>query len=244
MPTLSKGTFFPHCVCRVSEHFKVNQTFNKALLKCLLNTGKYEATITFLWSLLQCLTILTVMKFFFMSSLNTVFTLSSSELHPVFHTNTKYSGRITFSDQLATPCLMHPKLLFALLAARAHCWLMLSLLLTSTPRSLSAELLSHRLSPSLCLCPALLHPNCSTCPCWISCHIWSLYPSVSLCKVSQPIPQKVNSTFQFSICQQICLGRIPLLHPDHWQKKKYWIKLALELSTEEMLLVRLATSQR
>ena len=185
-------------------------------------------------------------EIFLHSSLNTVFTLSSSELHPVFHTNAKYSGRITFSDQLATPCLMHPKLLFALLAARAHCWLMLSLLLTSTPRSLSAELLSHRLSPSLCLCPALLHPNCSTrtCPCWISCHIWSLYPSVSLCKVSQPIPQKVNSTFQFSICQQICLGHIPLLHPDHWQKKKYWIKLALELSTEEMLLVRLATSQR
>ena len=53
-------------------------------------------------------------------------------------TNTKYSGIITSFDWLVILCLMHLRMQFALLAARAHYWLILSLLLTSTPRSLSA----------------------------------------------------------------------------------------------------------
>jgi len=38
------------------------------------------------------------------------------------------------------------------LAARAHCWLMVNLSSTRTPRSLSAELLSSRSTPSLYWC--------------------------------------------------------------------------------------------
>jgi len=36
---------------------------------------------------------------------------------------------------------MHPRMPLAFLAARAHCWLMVNLSSTRTPRSLSAELL-------------------------------------------------------------------------------------------------------
>lgn len=55
---------------------------------------------------------------------------------------------------------MHPKTRFTLLAMRACYWLMLSLLLTSTPKSLSTGLFASHLSPRLYLCPTLLHPKC------------------------------------------------------------------------------------
>lgn len=85
-------------------------------------------------------------------------------------TSTKHSGRIPSCDRLATLCLMHPQKWFALLVARAHCWLMRSLLSTSTPRSLSAGLLSGHSPPCLCLCLALLCPGAehSICLCWMS----------------------------------------------------------------------------
>ena len=75
-------------------------------------------------------------------------------------TNAEYSGMITSFDRLVMLCLMHPRMRFALLAARAHCWLISSLLSTNTPRSLSAGLLSSHSSPNLYLCPVLLHPRC------------------------------------------------------------------------------------
>lgn len=160
-----------------------------------------------------------------------------------FHTKAKHSG-ITFSHQIAMLCLMHPKLLFTFLAARTHCWLMLSLLLTSTPTSLTAGLLSHHLFPSLCLCPALLHSNCSTstCPCWISCRIWSLYQSISHWKVSHLIPSFRKSTAPFSLVFVSKFGYIPLLHPDHWQK--ILNQTGPRIEPWGTLLVRLATSQR
>ena len=40
---------------------------------------------------------------------------------------------------------MHPRIPLAFLAARAHCWLMVNLSSTRTPRSLSTELLSSRI---------------------------------------------------------------------------------------------------
>ena len=43
------------------------------------------------------------------------------------HTNTKYNGTITSFDQLVLLHLMHPVMWYALLAARARCWLLLSL---------------------------------------------------------------------------------------------------------------------
>ena len=42
------------------------------------------------------------------------------------HTNAKYSRRITILYHLAALCLMHPTMQFALLAARAHHWPLLS----------------------------------------------------------------------------------------------------------------------
>lgn len=59
-------------------------------------------------------------------------------------------------------CLIHSNMQHAVLVVRAYCWLMLSLLSSSTPRSLSAELLSSHPSPSLYLCLTLHHPRCRT----------------------------------------------------------------------------------
>lgn len=49
-------------------------------------------------------------------------------------------GRITPLDLLATPLLMQPRMLLLFLAARAHRWLMLTLLSARTPRSFAAKL--------------------------------------------------------------------------------------------------------
>jgi len=57
---------------------------------------------------------------------------------------------------------MHPRIPLAFLAARGHCWLMVNLSSTRTPRSLSAELLSSRSAPSLSWCMGLFLPRCRT----------------------------------------------------------------------------------
>ena len=54
---------------------------------------------------------------------------------------------------------MHPRIP---LAARAHCWLTVNLSSTSTPRSLSAQLLSSRSAPSLYWYMTLFLPRCRT----------------------------------------------------------------------------------
>lgn len=65
-----------------------------------------------------------------------------AEAAPIINTNTSF-------DWMAMMCLVYPKMQFALLAARAQCWLMLSLLSTNTPRCLFSELLSSHSSLSL-----------------------------------------------------------------------------------------------
>ena len=55
---------------------------------------------------------------------------------------------------------MHPRIPLSFLAARAHCWLMVNLSSTRTSRSLSAELLSSRSTPSLYRCMGLFLPRC------------------------------------------------------------------------------------
>ena len=57
---------------------------------------------------------------------------------------------------------MHPRMPLAFLAARAHCWLIVNLSSTRTPRFLSAELLSSRSIPSLYWCMGLFLPRCRT----------------------------------------------------------------------------------
>ena len=74
--------------------------------------------------------------------------------------NTKYSGIMTSFDWLVMLCFVQPRMQFVLLATRAHCWLILSLLSTSTPRSCSAELLFIHFFPSLHWFLVLLHPRC------------------------------------------------------------------------------------
>ena len=66
----------------------------------------------------------------------------------------------TWFDWLVGLCLVRLRTRFASLAARAHCWLILSLQSTSTRRSPSTGLLSSHSSPNLCLCLALLPPRC------------------------------------------------------------------------------------
>ena len=57
---------------------------------------------------------------------------------------------------------MHPRIPLAFLADRAHCWLMVNLSSTRTPRPLSAELFSSRSTPSLYWCMGLFLPRCRT----------------------------------------------------------------------------------
>ena len=64
------------------------------------------------------------------------------------------SGIMT-SSLLVMPLLMQPGILLACFAAAAHCSLMLSLLSTKTPRSLSTELLPSQVDPSLCCTPGM-----------------------------------------------------------------------------------------
>lgn len=54
--------------------------------------------------------------------------------------------------RLAVLCFMHPRVQFVLLAAKACCWLVLSLLLPALP-GLPLLTCSSCSSPSLCLCP-------------------------------------------------------------------------------------------
>ena len=57
---------------------------------------------------------------------------------------------------------MHPRMPLAFLATRTHCQLMVILSSTSTPRSLSTELLSYESIPNLYWCMGLFLPRCST----------------------------------------------------------------------------------
>lgn len=58
------------------------------------------------------------------------------------------------------PILLLSRIQFALLAAWAHCWLIVSLMLTSNPRSCSAGLVFSHYSPSSYWCPELPLPLC------------------------------------------------------------------------------------
>ncbi|NXW18147.1 TENS3 protein, partial [Circaetus pectoralis] len=72
----------------------------------------------------------------------------------------KQRGRIAPLDLLATLFLMQLRILMTAFAMRLHCWLMVSLLSTRTPRSFSAELSSNQLAPSMYWCLGLFLPRC------------------------------------------------------------------------------------
>ena len=69
---------------------------------------------------------------------------------------------VPFPAVLAMPLQMKPRICFAFIAAAVLCWLMLSLLSTSIPRSLSARLLCSHTDPSLFWALQLTHPRCRT----------------------------------------------------------------------------------
>jgi len=57
---------------------------------------------------------------------------------------------------------MQPSILLAFFAAAAYCSLLLSLMSTRTPRSLSTEMLHCQVDPSLSCTPVLCFPSCKT----------------------------------------------------------------------------------
>jgi len=69
---------------------------------------------------------------------------------------------VTFPSVLAMPLQMQPRIRFAFFAAAVLCWLMLSLLSTRVPRSLSARLLRSHTDPSLSWTLRLPHPRYRT----------------------------------------------------------------------------------
>lgn len=99
------------------------------------------------------------------------------------HTNTEYNGRIISFDRLATMCLMHPKMQFVLLAARAYCrhnahWA------CYRPALLGLFLQGCSLDIHLPVHSCVWHYSISgtepgTCFSWTSCHWWSTYVNPS-----------------------------------------------------------------
>ena len=79
---------------------------------------------------------------------------------------------------------MHPRIPLAFLAARAHYWLMVNLSSTSTPSSVSTEVLSSRSAPSLYWCMGLFLPRCRTL-------------HVPLCPTFQPVQVTLNGSTAF-----------------------------------------------
>ena len=107
-------------------------------------------------------------------------------------------------------CLMHPRMGVALCAARTCCWLTLSLLPTSTPRSLSAGLLSSLSSHHLYLCLALLHPRCSirhfNLLNFVPINHSPVLQSIGILLQGLSSLQRVNSTFHLSIISKLANG--------------------------------------
>lgn len=111
-------------------------------------------------------------------------------------------------------CSMHLTVLFALLAAKAHYWLLLSLLLSSIPRSLSARLLSSLLFPSLYIYLSLPHLRCRTM------HFPLLnFVQLMVAQCSNPFishPSRVRTEPPTVVSPANLLRAHLLLHPDHW----------------------------
>jgi len=114
---------------------------------------------------------------------------------------------------------MHPRTPLAFLAARALCWLMVNLLSPSTPRSLSAELLSSRSAPACTGAWGCSSPGARpcTCPCWTS--------SGSSAPNSRACPGHAEWQHNLAVyppllpvlcLRQTCWGYTLFLHPGHW----------------------------
>lgn len=65
-------------------------------------------------------------------------------------------------DLLATFLLMQPRMSLIFFPARAHCWFMLTLVSTSTSRSISAKLTCRWVTTSIYWCMVLFLPRSST----------------------------------------------------------------------------------
>lgn len=76
------------------------------------------------------------------------------------HMNTVQDGTVPCLSWLAMLCLMHSRIQFALLDARAHCWFIFNLLSSIILRLFSAVLLSSPSSATLYTYNELFHPKC------------------------------------------------------------------------------------
>jgi len=95
------------------------------------------------------------------------------------------------------PLLMQPSVLLAFCATAAHCSLILSLLPTRTPRSLSTELLLSWVDPSLCFTPRLCFPRCKTLHLSLlnfTKFLLALYSSLSRSSCRVALPSKVSTS--------------------------------------------------
>lgn len=106
--------------------------------------------------------------------------------HSIWVVVSPVPGTIASLDQSTTLFLIQAKMLLAC-RPTAYCWLMVSWLLISNPRSFHAGQLSSHSSPSLCHCMGVLWPNCGIWhlvllnAVWLDSTYWSIL-SRSLCK--------------------------------------------------------------
>ncbi|XP_055576153.1 uncharacterized protein LOC129736772 [Falco cherrug] len=111
-------------------------------------------------------------------------------------------GRITSLDLLAMLLLMHPRVLLAALATRAHCWLVGNLLSTSTPTSFSAELPPSRPAPARTGAWGCSSPGADPTLAFAGLH------QVPLCPALQPVPVSLNgsaASWCISHSSQLCV---------------------------------------
>ena len=137
---------------------------------------------------------------------------------------------------------MHPRIPLAFLATRAHCWLLVNLLSTRTPRSLSTELFSNRSALSLYWCNGLFLPRWrNTCPCWTSSS--SSLPNSPACP---GITEWQHSLLVYPpllpvLCHQQTWWMYTLtLHPDHWWRS--WPRLGQVLTPSYRPPTRFSTA--
>lgn len=116
--------------------------------------------------------------------------LAGPEIYSIFqvHPHQCWVGKIICLDPLVILCSMHPRIFLASLVARSHYWLMFNLVSTNTPRSFSAELLSHMGGPQHVLVPGVVlsrvqFPSLGSFPVWYYLIKWQKHYVINIFSV-------------------------------------------------------------
>lgn len=123
--------------------------------------------------------------------------------------NTEQREMITSLPRLVNPLRIQPSI--QSLAAVTHCWLMVSLLSTKTPKSLGAQLLPSHINPKLCWALWLYCPKCRTLHLSVKCH------TVLATPLFQSVQLSVGWLSLLMCHEQTRWRHFQSLHPSLWK---------------------------